>query len=110
MVCGYGDKVSAGNSAAPLMPFQLICGHFLYTCRSKGITGKDVTPFLLQKLTELTDGKSLDSSILLLSGGKKESTPVYFLSLLIMPGRKHCHFTDGLARSKHFSVCEEMRV
>lgn len=71
MVCGYGDKVSAGNRASLLMPFQLICGHFLAIYRSKGITGKEVTPFLLQKLTELTDGKSLDSSILLLNWGEK---------------------------------------
>lgn len=81
MVCGYGDKVSAGNSASPPMPFQLICGHFLYTCRSKGITGKEVTPFLLQKLTELTDGKSLDSSIFLLNwGGKRKSSSVFSIS------------------------------
>lgn len=71
VVCGYGDKVSAGYSACPLMPFHLISGHFLYTGRSKGITGKEVTPFLLQKLTELTDGKSLDSSILLLNRGER---------------------------------------
>ncbi|KAI1238816.1 hypothetical protein IHE44_0011906 [Lamprotornis superbus] len=44
----------------------------LSQARSKGITGKEVTPFLLQKLVELTDGKSLDSSILLLNGGKKK--------------------------------------
>lgn len=109
MICGYGDKVSAGNSAS-LMLFQLICGHFLYICRSKGIRGKEVTPFLLQKLTELTDGKSLDSSILLLNGGKKESIPVYFPSLLIMPGRKHHHFIDSLAKSKHFRICKQMSV
>lgn len=72
MVCGYRDKLSAGNRASPLMSCQLICGHFLYNCRSKGITGKEVTPFLLQKLMELTDGKSLDSSILLLMGGKRK--------------------------------------
>lgn len=72
MVCGYRDKLSAGNRASPLMSCQLICGHFLYICRSKGITGKEVTPFLLQKLVELTDGKSLDSSILLLMGGKRK--------------------------------------
>lgn len=79
IVCGYGDKVSAGSSASPLMPFQLICGHFLDICRSKGITGKEVTPFLLQKLTELTDGKSLDSSILLLNWGKKKLLCISYL-------------------------------
>lgn len=47
----------------------LICRHFLYICRSKGITGKELTPFMLQMLNELTDGKSLDSSILLLKAG-----------------------------------------
>ncbi|XP_067164055.1 uncharacterized protein [Apteryx mantelli] len=35
----------------------------LSEARSKGITGKEVTPFLLQKINELTNGKSLDSNI-----------------------------------------------
>ena len=30
---------------------------------AKGIKGKDITPFLLRRITELTDGKSLDSNI-----------------------------------------------
>ncbi|OXB70331.1 UNVERIFIED_CONTAM: hypothetical protein H355_002209 [Colinus virginianus] len=45
--------------------------NFLYIGRSKGITGKELTPFLLQKINELTSGKSLDSSILLLNGANK---------------------------------------
>ncbi|KAI6079873.1 Pseudouridine-metabolizing bifunctional protein-like isoform X3 [Aix galericulata] len=32
--------------------------------RSKGITGKELTPFMLQKINELTNGKSLDSNCL----------------------------------------------
>ncbi|KAK2539643.1 pseudouridine-metabolizing bifunctional protein c1861.05-like [Columba guinea] len=43
----------------------------LSEARSKGITGKELTPFMLQKINELTDGKSLDSSILLLNKRKE---------------------------------------
>uniref|UniRef100_A0A8C3MZ66 Carbohydrate kinase PfkB domain-containing protein n=1 Tax=Geospiza parvula TaxID=87175 RepID=A0A8C3MZ66_GEOPR len=43
----------------------------LSQARSKGITGKDVTPFLLQKLTELTDGKSLDSNLALIQNNAR---------------------------------------
>ncbi|XP_017601247.1 PREDICTED: pseudouridine-metabolizing bifunctional protein C1861.05 isoform X3 [Corvus brachyrhynchos] len=39
--------------------------------RSKGITGKEVTPFLLQKLTQLTDGKSLDSNLALIQNNAR---------------------------------------
>ncbi|XP_041343471.1 pseudouridine-metabolizing bifunctional protein C1861.05-like isoform X3 [Pyrgilauda ruficollis] len=43
----------------------------LSQARSKGITGKEVTPFLLQKLTELTDGKSLDSNLALIQNNAR---------------------------------------
>ncbi|XP_074395214.1 uncharacterized protein LOC102073347 isoform X5 [Zonotrichia albicollis] len=43
----------------------------LSQARSKGITGKDVTPFLLQKLIELTDGKSLDSNLALIQNNAR---------------------------------------
>ncbi|XP_071407238.1 uncharacterized protein [Pithys albifrons albifrons] len=43
----------------------------LSEARSKGITGKEVTPFLLQKLTELTDGKTLDSNLALIQNNAK---------------------------------------
>ncbi|XP_063010195.1 uncharacterized protein LOC134417189 isoform X3 [Melospiza melodia melodia] len=43
----------------------------LSQARSKGITGKDVTPFLLQRLTELTDGKSLDSNLALIQNNAR---------------------------------------
>ncbi|NWV33783.1 YOW5 protein, partial [Grantiella picta] len=43
----------------------------LSQARSKGITGKEVTPFMLQKLTELTDGKSLDSNLALIQNNAR---------------------------------------
>jgi pseudouridine-5'-phosphate glycosidase len=32
-------------------------------CEEKGIKGKDITPYLLKRIVELTDGKSLDTNI-----------------------------------------------
>ncbi|XP_062445759.1 uncharacterized protein LOC134148060 isoform X2 [Rhea pennata] len=43
----------------------------LREARSKGITGKEVTPFLLQKINELTNGKSLDSNIALIQNNAR---------------------------------------
>ncbi|NXO01812.1 YOW5 protein, partial [Rhinopomastus cyanomelas] len=43
----------------------------LREARSKGITGKEVTPFMLQKLNELTDGKSLDSNLALIQNNAR---------------------------------------
>lgn len=34
-------------------------------CEEKGIKGKDITPFLLAKIAEVTGGKSLDTNIAL---------------------------------------------
>uniref|UniRef100_A0A8D0G9H2 Carbohydrate kinase PfkB domain-containing protein n=1 Tax=Sphenodon punctatus TaxID=8508 RepID=A0A8D0G9H2_SPHPU len=42
---------------------------------AKGIIGKELTPFLLQRVNELTHGKSLDSSILLLKKEKRKANP-----------------------------------
>lgn len=36
-----------------------------HSLRAEGITGRDVTPFILQKVNDLTKGKSLQASILL---------------------------------------------
>ncbi|XP_071583409.1 uncharacterized protein [Heliangelus exortis] len=43
----------------------------LSEARSKGITGKELTPFMLQKLSELTDGKSLDSNLALIQNNAR---------------------------------------
>ncbi|XP_058276263.1 uncharacterized protein LOC120752289 isoform X2 [Hirundo rustica] len=43
----------------------------LSQARSRGITGKEVTPFLLEKLAELTDGKSLDSNLALIQNNAR---------------------------------------
>ncbi|XP_009885701.1 PREDICTED: pseudouridine-metabolizing bifunctional protein C1861.05-like [Charadrius vociferus] len=39
--------------------------------RSKGITGKELTPFMLQKINELTDGRSLDSNLALIQNNAR---------------------------------------
>ncbi|XP_054689087.1 uncharacterized protein LOC129209141 isoform X4 [Grus americana] len=39
--------------------------------RSKGITGKELTPFMLQKINELTGGKSLDSNLALIQNNAR---------------------------------------
>ncbi|NXG63618.1 YOW5 protein, partial [Hemiprocne comata] len=43
----------------------------LSEARSKGVTGKELTPFVLQKLNELTDGKSLDSNLALIQNNAR---------------------------------------
>ncbi|XP_065438028.1 uncharacterized protein LOC101947688 isoform X4 [Chrysemys picta bellii] len=43
----------------------------LSNARSKGITGKELTPFMLQKVNELTSGKSLDSNIALIQNNAR---------------------------------------
>ncbi|XP_068258428.1 uncharacterized protein [Nyctibius grandis] len=43
----------------------------LSEARSKGITGKELTPFTLQKLNELTGGKSLDSNVALIQNNAR---------------------------------------
>ncbi|KAM9292624.1 uncharacterized protein RDI95_002425 [Morus bassanus] len=43
----------------------------LSEARLKGITGKELTPFMLQKINELTDGKSLDSNLALIQNNAR---------------------------------------
>uniref|UniRef100_A0A8C3JDQ6 Carbohydrate kinase PfkB domain-containing protein n=1 Tax=Calidris pygmaea TaxID=425635 RepID=A0A8C3JDQ6_9CHAR len=43
----------------------------LSEARSKGITGKEVTPFMLEKINELTDGRSLDSNLALIQNNAR---------------------------------------
>ncbi|NXU56594.1 YOW5 protein, partial [Turnix velox] len=43
----------------------------LSEARSKGITGKELTPFMLQKINELTDGRSLDSNLALIQNNAR---------------------------------------
>ncbi|NXY73863.1 YOW5 protein, partial [Glareola pratincola] len=43
----------------------------LNEARSKGITGKELTPFMLQKINELTGGRSLDSNLALIQNNAR---------------------------------------
>ncbi|XP_032379145.1 pseudouridine-metabolizing bifunctional protein C1861.05 [Etheostoma spectabile] len=44
--------------------------------RAKGITGRDVTPFILQKVNELTEGKSLQANIALIHNNAKVGSQI----------------------------------
>ncbi|XP_042268237.1 pseudouridine-metabolizing bifunctional protein C1861.05 isoform X2 [Thunnus maccoyii] len=43
---------------------------------AKGITGRDVTPFILQKVNELTEGKSLQANIALIRNNAKVGSQI----------------------------------
>ena len=43
---------------------------------SKGITGKETTPFLLEKIAGITDGSSLDTNIQLVLNNAKVATQI----------------------------------
>ena len=48
--------------AARSEPIERATQAALKECVEKGIEGRDVTPFLLQRVNELTGGKSLEAS------------------------------------------------
>ncbi|XP_054865128.1 uncharacterized protein zgc:136858 isoform X3 [Amphiprion ocellaris] len=55
---------SAGiDSSPPMTLLRIKC--------AKGVTGRDVTPFILQKVNELTEGKSLQANIALIHNNAK---------------------------------------
>jgi len=53
------------ESEFPYEQIEEITKRALSEAKEKGITGKNVTPFLLGKIKELTDGKSLETNIAL---------------------------------------------
>lgn len=59
------------EQAAPGQLIEDAIQQALSEARSKGITGKELTPFLLQKINELTNGKSLDSNLALIQNNAR---------------------------------------
>lgn len=53
-----------------------IIGNALKEAEAKGISGKETTPFLLGKVKELTEGKSLDANIALVKHNAKVGTGI----------------------------------
>ena len=47
-----------------ILPNVLTLEMDIHTYRNMGVTGKAVTPYVLQRVNELTGGKSLQASIL----------------------------------------------
>uniref|UniRef100_A0A8C4U550 Carbohydrate kinase PfkB domain-containing protein n=1 Tax=Falco tinnunculus TaxID=100819 RepID=A0A8C4U550_FALTI len=59
--------------------------------RSKGITGKELTPFMLQKLNELTDGKSLDSNLALIQNNARVGSCIAVALSKLQKARRKGH-------------------
>lgn len=63
------EEARYGNSLLYCNPFSQVFSGFSFVLFSAtGITGRDVTPFILQQVNRLTNGKSLQASILLKNG------------------------------------------
>ncbi|XP_027128831.1 pseudouridine-metabolizing bifunctional protein C1861.05 [Larimichthys crocea] len=56
---------------------------------AKGITGRDVTPFILQKVNDLTKGKSLQANIALIHNNAKVGSQIACALSKQMNGGKH---------------------
>jgi pseudouridylate synthase len=48
----------------------------LADCAERGITGKDITPFLLGRLVELSDGRSLQTNLALVRHNARVGTAI----------------------------------
>ncbi|XP_056195224.1 uncharacterized protein LOC130149525 isoform X2 [Falco biarmicus] len=59
--------------------------------RSRGITGKELTPFMLQKLNELTDGKSLDSNLALIQNNARVGSCIAVALSKLQKARRKGH-------------------
>ena len=56
------------------LPHEYVDGFIeqaLKECEAQGIKGKDTTPYLLKRITELTGGKSLETNISLVINNAK---------------------------------------
>ncbi|XP_071753678.2 uncharacterized protein LOC139910311 [Centroberyx gerrardi] len=65
---------------------------------AKGIKGRDVTPFILQKVNELTEGKSLQANIALIHNNAKVGSQIACALSKQMNGRKLRRTTHHLGK------------
>ena len=57
--------------AIPQIEMVLVIEAAIEDCKRQGITGKDITPFLLQRVMEATKGRSLSSNIALIKNNAR---------------------------------------
>ena len=78
---GLGSGVSIANPV-PVedeMPRDEIDGvieQALADCDALGITGKDITPYLLGRIVELSDGRSLETNLALVRNNARVGTAI----------------------------------
>ena len=60
MALGTGESMGNGSAVCNIT----VCCSYCCSYRSQGVSGKEVTPFILAKVNELMEGKSLAASIL----------------------------------------------
>jgi pseudouridine-5'-phosphate glycosidase len=61
----------AGEDEIPWQQMEVFINQALSELKKKKISGKKVTPYLLQKITELTEGRSLKANIKLVENNVK---------------------------------------
>jgi pseudouridylate synthase / pseudouridine kinase len=57
--------------AIPQVEMEIVIEAAIEDCKHQGITGKDITPFLLQRVMEATKGRSLSSNIALIKNNAR---------------------------------------
>ena len=78
---GLGSGISIANPvpAEDEMPRDEIDGviaQALADCDARGITGKDITPYLLGRIIELSDGRSLETNLALVRNNARVGTAI----------------------------------
>jgi pseudouridylate synthase / pseudouridine kinase len=57
--------------AIPKVEMEIVIEAAIEDCKRQGITGKDITPFLLQRVVEATKGRSLSANIALIKNNAR---------------------------------------
>lgn len=78
---GLGTGISIANPVPaedemPREEIDEVIARALADCAREGVTGKDITPFLLGRLVELSDGRSLETNLALVRHNARVGTAI----------------------------------
>ena len=78
---GLGSGVSIANPVPvehemPRAEIDAVIERALADCDAHGIPGKDITPYLLGRIVELSDGRSLETNLALVRNNARVGTAI----------------------------------